>query len=886
LTLPAGTRLGPYEIAAPIGAGGMGEVYRAKDTRLGRDVAIKVLPALLSSSVELRQRLEREAKTISQLSHPHICTLYDVGHQDGTDYLVMEFLEGETLADRLGRGPVPTDQALRIGVEILGALDAAHRSGIVHRDLKPGNVMLTKSGVKLLDFGLAKLAAAPPQSGSSQATSMATALQESQPLTTRGTILGTFQYMAPEQLEGREADARSDIFAFGCVLYEMLTGQKAFTGTSQASLIGSIMNKDPAPISSIQPMIPASLDRIVKGCLAKEPEHRWSTAHDVMLQLQWIAEGGSQAGVPAPVVARRKNREKLAWGLFAAALVAAAALAVGFVRRAPKAREVVRFDIQAPPDVATIDVPRLSPDGRTLAFDATDMEGKAKIWVRPLNSLAAQALPGTDGGVRPFWSPDSRYIGFMADGALKKVDVSGGPPTKICDAPGGSDGTWSPEGVILFDGTGTDPIYKVPAVGGTKAVAVKLDAARKETSVGWPQFLPDGKHFIYLVTGEKPEDNAYWIASIDSAEKKKLAPAQTLVEYAPPGYLLFVRDRTLVAQPFDAKALKTTGEPIPLAEKIGTDNVGLARFSVSNDGVLAYRTGEVGGRLVWRDRAGRELETLGDIGDYTNPALSPSGDRLAFSLNDSRNSKADVWVRDLGRGVNSRFTLGPGNNFRPVWSPDGATIVFTSDRGGGGDLYEKTTRGPAEEKLLLHTDEYKSALSWSKDGKYITYASLSPKNRFDLWALPTFGDKKPIPIAVSPFNEVNPALSPDGRYVAYVSNESGRDEIYVQTFPGAGGKWQVSNGGGSDPSWRDDGKEMYYRSPDQKLMAVEVHTVGADFQAGVPRALFPIQIRPGNPRNKYAPSADGQRFIIAAPLGRASMSPTTVVLNWMAGLGK
>jgi len=884
LTLSTGTRLGPYEILAPIGAGGMGEVYKARDTRLERTVAVKVLPQHLSSSPEVRQRFEREAKTISQFSHSHICALYDVGREGEPEYLVMEFLEGETLADRLARGPIPIDQTLRIGVEILAALDAAHRSGIVHRDLKPGNVMLTKSGVKLLDFGLAKLAAAPV-SGVSQATSLPTALQESQPLTTRGTILGTFQYMAPEQLEGGEAEPRSDIFAFGCVLYEMLTGQKAFSGKSQASLIGSIMNSDPAPISSIQPMIPASLDRIVKGCLAKEPEHRWSTAHDVMLQLQWIAEGGSLAGVPAPVVARRKNREKLAWGLFAAALLAAAALAVGFVRRAPKPAPLVRFDVVPPPEVATMDVPRISPDGRFLAFDATDMEGKARIWVRALNSLTAQPLAGTDGGVRPFWSPDSRYVGFIADGVMKKVDVTGGPPTKICDAPGGSDGTWSPAGVILWDGSGNDPLYRVSAAGGTRSVAVALDTAKKETSVGWPQFLPDGKHFIYLVTGEKPEDSAYWIGSIDSKDKKMLAPAQTLVQYAPPGQLLFVRDRTLVAQPFDASALKITGEAVPLAEKIGTDNVGLARFSVSGNGVLAYRTGETGGRLLWRDRSGKELDTLGDPGDYANPTLSPSGDRLAFNLTDPRSGKGDIWIRDLARGVNSRFTLGAGNNVRPVWSPDASAIVFASDRGGAFDLYEKSAKGAGEEKLLLHSDDPKSPASWTKDGKYVAYSSRNAKTQFDLWALPTSGDKKPMPIAVSPFSEQSAMFSPDGRYVAYVSNESGRDEIYVQTFPEPGGKWQVSNEGGNDPSWREDGKEIYYRSPDQKLMAVEIHG-GADFQAGVPQALFPIRIRVGNPRNKYTPYPDGQRFMIAAPLGRDAMSPTTIVLNWPAGLGK
>ncbi|HTR04245.1 MAG TPA: hypothetical protein VMN82_13715, partial [Thermoanaerobaculia bacterium] len=608
-------------------------------------------------------------------------------------------------------------------------------------------------------------------------------------------------------------------------------------------------------------------------------------AHDVMLQLQWIAEGGSQAGVPAPVVARRKNREKLAWGLLAAALAAAAVLAVGYVKRSPKPAPLVRFDIVPPPEVATMDVPRISPDGRLLAFDATDMDGKARIWVRPLNSLTAQPLAGTDGGVRPFWSPDSKYIGFIAEGVMKKVDVTGGPPTKICDAPGGSDGTWSSDGVILFDGTGTDPIYRVPAVGGTKALAVKQDEAKKETSVGWPQFLPDGKHYIYLVTGEKPEDSAYWIASIDSEEKTKLAPAQTLVEFAPPGYLLFVRDRTLVAQPFDPSSRKITGEPVPLAEKIGTDNVGLARFSVSNNGVLAYRTGETGGRLLWRDRSGKELDTLGDPGDYANPTLSPAGDRLAFNMTDSRTSKVDIWMRDLGRGVNSRFTLGAGNNTRPIWSPDGATIVFVSDRGGPFDLYQKSASGAGEEKLLLHSDDAKSAASWTKDGKYISYASRNPKTQWDLWALPMFGDRKPIPIAVSPFSEQTPMFSPDGKYVAYVSNESGREEIYVQTFPEPTGKWQVSNGGGVDPSWRGDGREIYYRSPDQQLMAVELGA-SPDFHASVPKALFPIRVRVGAPRNKYTPSADGQRFMVAAPLGRDAMSPTTIVLNWPAGMGK
>ena len=461
MSLTSGSRLGPYQIVEAIGAGGMGEVYKALDTRLERTVAIKVLPEHLSQNDDVRQRFEREAKTISQITHPHICALYDVNREGETEYLVMEYLDGETLADRLSRGPLPAEQLIRGGIEIADALDKAHRLGIVHRDLKPGNVMLTKSGVKLLDFGLAKFqpASTNAMSGVSR---LATAAQASRPLTERGTVLGTFQYMAPEQLEGKDADARSDIFAFGAVLYEMATGHKAFEGKSQASLIGAILRDQPPPISGISPMTPPALDRVVKTCMSKDPEDRFQTAHDVKLQLQWISEGGSQVGLPAPVAARRRNREKLAWAAAAVATLAAVGLGWGFWKRAPAPQPVVRFEIPPPADVTTLDVPRISPDGKILAFDATDAGGKNRIWVRPLDAIESHPLPGTEGGARPFWSPDSQFVGFVADGVLKKVSISGGPPSKICDAPGGSDGTWSPQGVILFDGTGTDPIYRGP----------------------------------------------------------------------------------------------------------------------------------------------------------------------------------------------------------------------------------------------------------------------------------------------------------------------------------------------------------------------------------------------------------------------------------------
>ncbi|MCA1583116.1 MAG: serine/threonine-protein kinase [Acidobacteria bacterium] len=878
MSLTSGSRLGPYEIVEPIGAGGMGEVYRARDTRLERTVAIKVVPDHLSKDEDVRQRFEREAKTISSLSHPHICALYDVGSQDGVEFLVMEFLEGETLTDRLSKGPLPVEQLLRYSIEIADALEKAHRQGIIHRDLKPANVMLTKSGVKLLDFGLAKAIA--PVNTNSSLTALPTVAPN---LTTAGTILGTFQYMAPEQLEGREADARSDIFAFGAVLYEMATGRKAFEGKSQASLIGSILRDEPAAISVVQPMTPPALDRVVKTCLAKDPEDRWQTARDVLLQLKWIQEGGSLAGLPAPVAARRKNRERIAWGVAAAFALAAAALAFAFLRRPSEPLRTVRFEIGTPEEVTSIDAPRISPDGRTIAFNAVDSTGKTRIWVRPLNALAAQALAGTDGTTRPFWSSDSRSLGFFADGKLKKIDVSGGPAQKICDAPTGADGSWSSEGIILFDGRANDPILRVSAAGGTAVVAAKPESSRKETGVGWPEFLPDGRHFLYLTTGAKPDDTMYRVGLLDSTESLPLAPAQTLVTYAPPGYLLFVRDKTLVAQPFDLKMRKTKGEPLPLAEHIATDSVGLARFSVSRNGTLVYRTGESGNRMLWVDRSGRDLETLGEPGEYHNPTFSPSGDRVAFDMADPRSGKLDIWVRDLARGVNSRFTFSAVDASVPLWSPDGRRIVFRV--GANGDLFEKPADGEGQEKPLLRSDELKFAMDFSRDGRFLLYGSRGKETSWDIWVLPTFGDGKPFPFLKTQFSEIFPILSPDRRYLAYQSNESGRAEVYVQSFPGPGGKWQISTAGGLEPRWRADGKELYYRAPDQKLMAVAIQG-DPNFAASVPKALFQGRFETAVARNRYLPSPDGSKFFVVGTLGRESITPTTVALNWFAELGR
>src|SRR5262245_37133496 len=632
MALAAGSKLGPYEVLSAIGAGGMGEVYKARDPRLERNVAVKVLPSHLSASPEVRQRFEREAKTISQLSHPHICALYDVGNQDGVEYLVMEYLEGETLAQRLLNGSIPAEQTLKYGIEITDALDKAHRQGIVHRDLKPGNVMLTKTGVKLLDFGLAK--AVQPASSASSLSVLPT--QAVAPLTQEGTILGTFQYMAPEQLEGKEADARTDIFAFGAVLYEMATGKKAFSGSSQASLISAILRDDPLPISQVQPMSPPALDRVVRGCLAKDPEDRWQSAGDVGKQLKGIADG-SEAALPGPAIARRrKGRERLAWLAFAAAALAALLLALLPLRQRPAPS--ARFESSILPPGKNHFVFRgsplaVSPDGRRIAFTAESSEGTRRLWVRSFDATSAQPLPGTEGAIRPFWSPDSRSVGFFADGKLKRIEASGGLPQTLCDAPSGLGGTWNREGVILFSPDFLKPIYRVASSGGAAVPITSVNLGKGEFGHLWPVFLPDGRHFLYISglgrAGRQQEMLGAYVGSLDSKEVRLLHAGRGNVAYAPSsdpsrGHLLFMRGATLLARPLDAGRLELTGEAIPVAENVkyfGAQSSGA--FSVSDNGILAYGTGVQGdpAQMLWFDRTGRQIESIGAIASYTHPRL-------------------------------------------------------------------------------------------------------------------------------------------------------------------------------------------------------------------------------------------------------------------------
>jgi Tol biopolymer transport system component len=886
VTLIAGNRLGPYEVLSALGAGGMGEVYKARDTRLERTVAIKVLPQHLSSSPDVRQRFEREAKTISQLSHPHICAIHDVGREGETEYLVMEYLEGETLFERLVKGPLPLEQTLRYGMEIADALDKAHRQGIVHRDLKPGNIMLTKSGVKLLDFGLAKvMAPAPEPSGLTALPTIA----GTSPLTQEGTILGTFQYMAPEQLEGREADARTDIFAFGAVLYEMATGKKAFAGASQASLISSIMTSDPAPVSSLVPMTPPAFDRVVRTCLAKDPEDRWQSARDIAGELRWISQGGSGAGIPAPAVAPPRRRERVWQAVAAAAVIAAGILAAILIARARRPARPLHLAVAPPPGTAFWLEPNgpgpavLSPDGTRVAFTAADEKGKVNLYVKSIESGEARALSGAEGAQYPFWSPDSRSLGFFAAGKLKTIEAAGGPPFTVCNAAEGKGGAWNAEGTILFAPNATAGLFRVSTKGGEPAPLTRLDAKRGDESHRHPRFLPDGRHFLYLVrsTTTAPEGHSIVAASLDGGPEKVLLRSPAIVEYAA-GRLLFLRESTLMSRSFDPSSLAFTGEAEPVAERIFMPNTATALgvFSASKTGLLAYQTarGQAGERLQWFTREGKPLDVVGEPGEYRDLALSPDGSRAAVCLPDQAAGTHDIWIFDLAHGLRSRFTFDPGDDRSPVWSPDGSAIVFASSRKGHYDIYRKAPGGSAEEEPLYVSQSDKSPAVWSPDGRYLLYYETTTVTDLDVWILPMDGSRKPEPFLKTKAGEAPGAFSPDGRWVAYGSDESGQFETYATRFPKGGRKWQISSGGGVYCFWSRDGKEILYQANDGMLHAVPVIAREESLEPGSPQTLF----RAAGPfvgAPAFSPTADHQK-ILAVAGGQEPNPYIDLVVNW------
>ncbi|HEV2201370.1 MAG TPA: protein kinase [Bryobacteraceae bacterium] len=886
MPLSAGTRLGSYEILAPLGAGGMGEVYRARDTKLKRDVALKVLPEAFARDPERMARFQREAEVLASLNHPNIAAIYGVEERA----LVMELVEGAS-----PKGPLPFEEAWKIASQIASALEYAHERGIIHRDLKPSNIMVTAEGpaqpsmVKLLDFGLAK---AFTNRGDARAS--AGDFPENSPTLTMGAtevgvILGTAGYMPPEQAKGKQVDKRADIWSFGVVLYELLTGERLFRGEDTSETLAQVLTKQPDFEKA-----PAQARPLLRACLEKDPRRRLCDIGDAQQLLNVASEllsrdsngAGSSAPVPAPSLSRLG---KIA--IAAAGVLAVAALALGFVSYRHVTEEPPRVlkMFVPPPDKAVFQgnsIPAVSPDGRRLALVAT-IEGKDQLWVRDLDSLTARALSGTEGASYPFWSPDSRTVAFFAVGKLKKIDAAGGPPLTLCDAVGTRGGTWNKDGVIVF-GVISGGIFRVPAAGGSAVPLTKLDAG--EIAHRYPWFLPDGRHFLYSAQSGEAGKSGVYAADLQSKDRKRIVGETSNAVYAPPGYLLFVREQTLMAQPFDDKKLETMGDATPIAEHV--DSVSSfpnqTQFSISQNGVLAYTSGSSGGGslLTWFDRSGKMTGTLGVPDVVGWGAISPDGKTVAVDRGDQ--GAVDIWLHDLARGTASRFTFGPRTNEYPVWSPDGSHIAFFSFRDGVAHPFQRATSGTAQDELLSKPLGEPSHLTvvndWSRDGRYLILVTFGdPKTRSDVWVLPTFGDRKPFPYLQTEFAELWARLSPDGHWLAYTSDESKRNEIYVQSFPTPGGKWPVSTNGGERSVWSRDGKELYFVSPDGKMMAAEVKS-GSKFEAGVPKPLFDVRL-PGGPNPWFDVGKDG-RFLIPIQAEQTANAPMTVVVNWQAELKK
>ena len=875
IQVATGTRLGPYEIVSRIGAGGMGEVWRARDTRLDRSVAVKVLPAHFAGDPFLRARFDREARTISQLNHPNICTLYDIGHEGGVDYLVMELLEGETLADRISKGPLPMPEVLRYGAQIADALARAHRAGIVHRDLKPGNIMITKAGAKLLDFGLAK----------SNAPTAFDGVTQHKPLTQEGTILGTFQYMAPEQLGGEEADERTDIFGFGVVLYEMATGGRPFEGKTRTSLIAAIVSGEPKPMSQIQPLTPPALEHVVNKCLSKDPDDRWQNAHDIAEELKWIGGAGSSAGVAAPLIVGGKPRERLGW---MAAVVVAGGAAVFFATRRPDPPPRVETAVVPPEGVAfSYDGGSiaLSDDGRQVAFVGRGADGKSLIWVRSLGSSVARPLAGTEGASFPFWSADAKSIAFAAGDKLKRVSVTGGSPEILADAPQFEGGTWNRQGDILM--STRLGIQRVSAAGGKVNVII----AGTNGALSSPRFLTDGKRFLFTSLRGSSQTDGLYVALLDEPKERIALPGvYSNAAYARPGFILYSRDGDLRAQRVDPKTLKAEGDPIRLADRVQYDpGRKAALFAVSDAGSLLYLEGEGAGKteLVWVSRDGKDLGTLAPPAMFFSPQLSHDEKRVAVDLSDMQTASGDLWMFDLVHGVSTRLTYDPANESAPQWSPDDRRIFFFSEKRGHRDLYDRPSSGTGVEELLLADGTEKSPLDVSPDGQLLAYMVVDPaKRNADVWLM-QLATRKTTPLLTTPFNEGGLQFSPNGKWIVYTSDESGRSEIYVQQFPDSTGKWIVSRRGGTMPVWSADGRQIYYISSEQKMMSVPV-SPGTSFDAGMPVALFDAHVRKYSlvliPVRQYAVTGDGSKFLLNRVVGEAGTRPMTLVQNWSSGL--
>ncbi|MGO9649634.1 MAG: protein kinase domain-containing protein [Terriglobales bacterium] len=892
MALTSGTKLGPYEIVSPLGAGGMGEVYRAHDARLGRDVAIKVLPPQLQADPDLKARFEREARAISSLQHAHICTLFDVGHQDGIDYLVMEYLEGETLAARLLKGPLPLDQVLTIAIQTADALERAHRHGIIHRDLKPGNIMLTKSGAKLMDFGLAKGKAVGTMSGrtgigtltpSTPTMNLAEMTAPQTPLTQKGLIVGTFQYMAPEVLQGAEADARSDIFSFGCALYEMAAGKRPFDGKSQVGVLAAILERDPEPISVVQPMTPPALEKLIRTCLAKDPEERWQSAHDLKLQLEAISEMGSKAGVPAVVAGARRERKRVGtivavagWVLAIAGLVAA----MVYSRRFAQEQQPVRVDVDLPSGVDmsmnSFGGAVISPDGKRLAIPAATPNG-SELWVRDLTSGKAELIPGTQGAAFPFWSPDGNMVGFFSNGKMRTVGAAGGPVQIICDAPAGRGGAWSPAGMIVFTPNIEEPLYKVGESGGTPLAVTKLGGTGHTHRN--PIFLPDGKHFLFTQRLVAAPVGDLCAGSLDGGAPKLVVQQASNGVYAQ-GYLLYLHDRNLMAQHFDPKSMTVSGNPVPVAENVeywGPKDLG--DFSVSATGTLLYRTEQAAeSRFAWMKLPGKESEEFGDTISGISGQISVSADakKIAFAKREAGAPDTDLWLYDVDRQIMARQTFNVRGFIYSAFSPDGAKLAITSSIGTQGSMRIKTLATGEEQPITSQIQDIAYVHSWSRDGKYLIVSIQDPKTLFDIYAQPVDGSK-PVPLLNQSYDERDGEVSPNGKWMAYISNESGRIEVYITDFPGAHSKMQVSSEGAFWHAWSHDGKSLYFTNG-KKLMVTEIRNPET-MELGGTTLVTTLDARP------LGFGSDGRLLVLKATSGQQA-EPLRMVLHFPESLGK
>ncbi|HEY0702963.1 MAG TPA: protein kinase [Candidatus Acidoferrales bacterium] len=918
MTLASGKKLGPYEVLGPLGAGGMGEVYRAKDTRLDRTVAIKVLPTHLSADPEARQRFDREARSISSLSHPNICHLYDVGHQDGADFLVMEFLEGETLASRILKGPIPTEQVLKIGGEICDGLQKAHKTGVVHRDLKPANIMLTKSGAKLMDFGLAKTT--QPVAPISDLTSPLTSPIPSGPLTQAGAIVGTFQYMSPEQVEGKEADARSDIFSLGAVLYEMASGKRAFEGKSTASIIAAIIERDPPPISSIQPSSPLMLDRLVKTCMAKDPDDRCQTAHDVKLQLQSIGEVGTQMSghlsgqvgpgsaasaqiseVVAAAAAKaqsRRNRDRALLILGTALLTAIVAGALGYLAHRSTPETSLNATITLPPNlrIEPFNVSfAFSPDAQKIAFSGVGEGGTSSLYIRRLDAEIPQLLAGTEGAASPFWSADGRSIGFFADKKLKRVDVASGAIAVLCDAPAGRGGTWNSAGVILFAPSNQTGLFTISASGGAPAQVTTIDADKAGTD-RVPFFLPDGKHALFIRSGlQFTTPGTIYVLDLASKKIEKLLDSDSEAQYAEPGYLLFSRDGNLMAQPFSASSLKLSGEPVVVAQQVAFNAYRrAAQFSISNSGMLLYApdSGVSQKQMTWYGlEDGSELSKLGDPARVTELALSPDDRHAAAVVSAGKSSSitADtaLWLYDLEHAGSTRLTFASGAFAIPVWSPDGQFIFFLNNR-APLTIFKKSAHGDSEAEAIFSDGLLHDPDSVSPDGQSLATEIQKPRD-FRIELLPVQPNSAPVSLIAQDSNVRGGVWSPDGKWFSYLSDETGRYELYVTSYPDHKGKWQISKEGITTGGWLKAPNTLAYQGSDSKLYLVEISSKDGQLDIVKTRAVFggrPLPPLPGLFSIPRVITKDLKRIVLPKPIQDTSRSYLNLVTNWTADLKK